>query len=233
MSIFTRSGMRTVRAKWNKFRQLEVTFPVGVKAGDITRIIAANRSQFLAMREELNSQPARFFEGQVIHCLNDTRIEIRRNSVHCRYFSSGFDEKNDCIYVEVPQNCNFSDAAHEATIISCLKSIAQRAALLHIVPLALDVAAEKGCSVTDFEIGRGLKKLGHCTREGIISLSANLFFFPEHLVRYVICHELAHLRFMNHSAAFHEECNRLCGGKEKELEQELRHFMQSGKCPVL
>lgn len=233
VAIFTRSGMRSVRAKWNKFHQLEITFPVGVKPDDITRVLSENRNRFLAMREGLESRPPRFHEGQVISCLENTRVEIRRNQGYSRYFTTGLDDNDiDCFFVEVPRNCDFANPAHEATVISCLKHLAQRAALIHVIPFAMEVAADKGCSVTDFEIGRGLKKLGHCTPKGIISLSANLFFFPDHLARYVICHELAHLHFMNHSADFHAECNRLCDGKEAQLEQELRDFMQSDQYPL-
>jgi predicted metal-dependent hydrolase len=34
------------------------------------------------------------------------------------------------------------------------------------------------------------------------------------LVDYVVCHELAHLRHMNHSAAFWAEVARMCPGHE-------------------
>ena len=68
------------------------------------------------------------------------------------------------------------------------------------------------------------RKLGHCTTKPVIQLSRNLMFLPEPLVRYIICHELAHLTHMNHSPQFHALCNQYCNGKEKELERQLRQF---------
>jgi len=43
---------------------------------------------------------------------------------------------------------------------------------------------------------------GSCSKSGNISLNARLLFLPPHLVRYVMLHELAHLKRMDHSPAF-------------------------------
>ena len=43
---------------------------------------------------------------------------------------------------------------------------------------------------------------GSCTAQGSVRLNVQLIKLPQHLVDYVVVHELAHLREMNHSAAF-------------------------------
>lgn len=43
---------------------------------------------------------------------------------------------------------------------------------------------------------------GSCSRKKTVSLNAKLLFFPQPLMRYVMVHELAHLKEMNHSQAF-------------------------------
>ena len=43
---------------------------------------------------------------------------------------------------------------------------------------------------------------GSCSSRDNISLNHNLFYLPPRLVEYVVCHELVHLRELNHSQAF-------------------------------
>lgn len=43
---------------------------------------------------------------------------------------------------------------------------------------------------------------GSCSRKGNINLNTALLFVPTSILRYVIIHELAHIRHPNHSAAF-------------------------------
>lgn len=65
-------------------------------------------------------------------------------------------------------------------------------------------------------------KWGCCTNRNNISLSLFLMTLPEHLQDYVIIHELCHTVHHDHSARFHALANKCLGGREKELQRELR-----------
>lgn len=55
---------------------------------------------------------------------------------------------------------------------------------------------------------------GSCSRRGVISLNWRLIQTPDHVRDYVILHELAHLKHMNHSVRFWAEVARICPGYE-------------------
>jgi predicted metal-dependent hydrolase len=61
---------------------------------------------------------------------------------------------------------------------------------------------------------------GSCNTRREVRLAWRLVKAPPHLVDYVICHELAHLRHMNHSRAFWGEVERQCPAY-KRLRAEL------------
>ena len=67
-------------------------------------------------------------------------------------------------------------------------------------------------------------KWGSCTADNNLSLSLWLMTLPEHLVDYVILHELCHTRHHDHSPRFHALLDSCLGGREKALRKELRAY---------
>ncbi len=65
-------------------------------------------------------------------------------------------------------------------------------------------------------------KWGSCSSRNNLSLNINIVFLPRHLQDYLLLHELAHVRHKNHSPAFWQELDRLCGGRAKALTRELK-----------
>jgi predicted metal-dependent hydrolase len=64
---------------------------------------------------------------------------------------------------------------------------------------------------------------GSCSGLNNINLNLHLMRLPEDLRQYVICHELAHLKVRNHSAAFWAYLETLFPGA-REKARELRHY---------
>lgn len=67
----------------------------------------------------------------------------------------------------------------------------------------LDVyAARLGVTFRSYALSSAATRWGSCSSEGRIRLNWRLVHFPISLVDYVVAHELAHLREMNHSPRF-------------------------------
>jgi predicted metal-dependent hydrolase len=70
---------------------------------------------------------------------------------------------------------------------------------------------------------------GSCSRKKTVSLNAKLLFFPQLLMHYVMVHELAHLKEMNHSRAFWALVDRY---DENSLEHRRQLKQVSRQIPV-
>ena len=73
-----------------------------------------------------------------------------------------------------------------------------------------ELAALHRASVTRVIVRNQRSRWGSCSRRGTVSLNWRLVQVPPAISDYLILHELAHLREMNHSRRFWREVARLC-----------------------
>ena len=159
--------------------------------------------------------------GQVIECYR-CQVIIEANHPRPDYVKTRWE--GDTLHVQIHPTTDLNNHTSKQFVSDIISHAMEYKAQEVLLPFAQQVAGELGLTPAGFEVGRGMRKLGHCTKGRVIQLSRNLMFMPEALIRYVICHELAHLTHMNHSPQFHALCNQYTGGKEKELEKQLRQF---------
>jgi hypothetical protein len=86
----------------------------------------------------------------------------------------------------------------------------KRAAAAHLAQRTFALARIAGLSPPRVMLSSALSRWGSCNVRREIRLAWRLVKAPPALVDYVICHELAHLRHMNHSRAFWAEVERQC-----------------------
>ena len=73
-----------------------------------------------------------------------------------------------------------------------------------------ELAAPHQFTITRVTVRNQRRRWGSCSRRGAISLNWRLVMVPPFVRDYIILHELAHLREMNHSRCFWREVERLC-----------------------
>jgi predicted metal-dependent hydrolase len=74
----------------------------------------------------------------------------------------------------------------------------------------MELAGVYGFQVSRISLRDQKSRWGSCSRRGTISLNWRLIQTPESVRDYIILHELAHRRQMNHSDKFWQEVARLC-----------------------
>jgi predicted metal-dependent hydrolase len=77
-------------------------------------------------------------------------------------------------------------------------------------PRVFELARLDGLSVQRVTVRNQRSRWGSCSRRGTISLNWRLIQTPPFVRDYILLHELAHLREMNHSRRFWAEVARLC-----------------------
>ncbi|NTW68898.1 MAG: M48 family metallopeptidase [Chlorobiaceae bacterium] len=112
------------------------------------------------------------------------------------------------------------EVADTALTQKLLSAWLKKRAQVHLLP-----ALEKLSAAHDFSYASATVRLQHsrwgsCSSRRSITLNSKLLFLPEHLVRYIMVHELCHTVHMNHSRAFWSLVHQhdpLCQSNNREM----------------
>lgn len=155
---------------------------------------ALSNKDWIAERLDQLAEPVPFRHGAVVPFLGEPhRIRHRPTARGVVWCEEG--EINVAGYEE-----HLPRRVHE-----WLKSEAKR----EIETRARDKAEAIGRKITKISIRDTKSRWGSCTDEGELAFSWRLVLAPKHVLDYVISHEVAHLKEMNHGPRFWKLCREL------------------------
>lgn len=85
----------------------------------------------------------------------------------------------------------------------------------NLTALAHKKAASIGKKIKQIDVKDTTSRWGSCSHDRKLSFSWRLIFAPPHAFDYVVGHEVAHMRVMDHSPEFWHECEALCENYSK------------------
>lgn len=131
--------------------------------------------------------------------------------------------------LRLPANFDFSSSYRQTWLRKVIADIL-RWQCRHLLTPRITAYAERGELHFNRIVYKDIRsKWGSCSSLKNLNFSVWLLLLPSHLIDYVICHELAHLNQLNHSADFWKEADRILNkaGEAKKLDKELNNFIRS------
>ena len=101
---------------------------------------------------------------------------------------------------------NAAEESVKRTVVDWYKRMAHA----HLPQRVMALSLAAGLAPPRFILSSAMGRWGSCNTRREVRLAWRLMKAPRDLIDYVVCHELAHLRHMNHSAAFWAEVERQC-----------------------
>ena len=81
-----------------------------------------------------------------------------------------------------------------------------------------------GVTVKNITIKNQKTRWGSCSSKGNLNFNYQLYYMPQELMDYVVVHELAHRKYMNHSKEFWAEVKKYCP-EYKERKNFLKKYI--------
>lgn len=108
-------------------------------------------------------------------------------------------------------------------ILRCYDEFYKFYAQNYIVPRVQYYSKIMDLTYSDIKFRKMRSRWGSCSSKGVITFNTELIKVEEKLIDYVVVHELAHLKHMNHSKKFHSLVNQYIPDSY-ELNQKLKNF---------
>lgn len=105
----------------------------------------------------------------------------------------------------------------------CYDAFYKRRAADYIPERLQHLERSHGVSASALRIRKMRRRWGSCSSKGVITVNSSLMRLPTPLIDYILIHELAHLKQMNHSRAFYEEVARMLP-EHRALEAQLKGY---------
>lgn len=138
------------------------------------------------------------------------------------FFSVRFTDEG--VKVVCPRDADFAREEVQRLLRNAVVRAMKKSAQAYLPPL-LSALSERYClPFKRVKITGSKGRWGSCSAAGSINLSCYLMLLPPHLMDYVLLHELAHTREMNHGPRFWELLDSLTEGQAHSLRAELKRF---------
>ena len=123
-----------------------------------------------------------------------------------------------------PPHADFSDKALQTWLRKVIEEALRRNAKIILPPRLYMLSKQHNLPYKSVKINSSSGRWGSCSTRGSINLSYYLVLLPKYLIDYVLLHELAHSREMNHGERFWALLDKMTAGKAQALRDELKRY---------
>jgi len=155
--------------------------------------------------------------------------ELQTNTFTLHIFRSERDNfymnlKEGVLHIACPEKTDFEDERVQDLLKRFVEQ-ALRYEAKRVLPKRLfTLAKQYGFIYSSVKINNSKSRWGSCSTRGSINLSLSLMLLPDHLIDYVLLHELCHTKEMNHSERFWQWMDKVTDNKALVLRKELKAY---------
>ena len=131
--------------------------------------------------------------------------------------------RNCQIKIDIPKGMDISENIVQEEIRKGIERAWRREAKAWLPGRLEELAKKHGFKYKQLAIKNAKTRWGSCSSDNNINLSLHLMRLPDHLIDYVILHELVHTKIKNHSPHFWQLLEQVTGNARK-FDREVKEY---------
>lgn len=217
-----RRNVRRLSIRLRPFEPVRILAPHHVSRGEALRFLEEKQEWVLRHRQKLGQLEASRtqFREDVPFRTRSHVLTIRRAAIDVARarIASG------TISVLLPHEENLASDGIQHFVRKVVERAYHIEAAAYLPGRLSDLAARHGFRFGRVTIRNQQSRWGSCSSRNNINLNLHLIRLPDHLIDYVLLHELAHTVEKNHGPGFWTLLNQHTGGHARTLDRELKHY---------
>lgn len=194
----THPRSRSLKIKIEPSGQVVVVTPRRYSQSTIDRFVAEHSEWITATQNQLATRRAKGENDQELYVFGE---RYQKKITHDPTLSLGCQLQERSIVINLPHLDSTSldvEKSSTAQVTRFLKATAEK----YIVPRTYQIAALMNITFGTITLRQQKSRWGSCSSQGNLNFNWRLIHAPTEVIDYVIVHELAHRRHLNHSRAF-------------------------------
>ena len=219
-------GLGTVHLTKRKHsRRISVRYdPEGkIKVSLPTRVSYKTAMQYLLSHQQrIQSKIASLQQDQFRHDLSDYQTRWHEMNVHRVYEANlSYRISQGQIHLNVPHSMDINEQMVQMAMRQAVEEALRKEAKYYLPRRLNQLAGKHHMSFNKVYIKKAQSLWGSCSSRNNINLNIHLMRLPDHLIDYVLLHELCHTIHKNHSSVFWNYLQQFTEKDVKALRQEL------------
>jgi len=211
VKIYKRRGQKNIRLRVDSNGQIKLSLPwyVSKRAG---LIYVRSKKDWLEQQLRPHASAHHDIDSVGMYKVNIQAAKTKRASVFL---------DDATIQIKLPEH--FDDTKKLQKTISLIEDIFRKETETRIADYLRNTAKENNIKISEIKVKKLKSRWGSCDNKKRITLNLYLAQLPSDIQKYVVCHELAHTKHLDHGKNFWNYVKQLCPDY-KQQRKSLRKF---------
>jgi predicted metal-dependent hydrolase len=217
VNITRRSGTKRISLRIKPDGSVQVSHPWFASHKEVIGFVIQHTEWIITHQKKVA-------EKQIFYPVNRS-ISTKKHTIQLLQVEQGKLKagiKGNLVVLTIPEELDGKSEQVQGFIKKVITEVCRKEAKEHLPQRTSELATLHGFHFQKIFIKNLKSKWGSCSSTGNINLNLSLMLLPDHLIDYIILHELAHTREHNHGAGFWKLLNSITHNKAKELDREIR-----------
>ena len=199
-----------------------VTFPPHTPFETVRQFVNSHLDWIKEHKEKLKKKknPQKLFTPETNYATRLHKLWIEESPEKVTRISIN----NGLIKVQYPKGIAVTEPQIQEHIHYAIAEALRIEAKLLLPEKVSRLAGKHGFKIRNLYIKNNSSNWGSCSHVNNINLNLHLMRLPDHLIDYIILHELVHTKEKNHGPGFWAELNRVTNNKARELDREVKKY---------